>query len=206
MPHAPRRIARMLRPVPNILTALRLALIPILWVLAFMGRPVLVGIGALAAEVTDLVDGPLARWTRSTSRFGSAFDSVADHLLTASLVGWVVLLRPEFVREQWPVLAAWCVLALAVLAVGWIRFRRLGDLHLYSAKVAGLSGLLFGSSLLILGTYSAWVFYLVIALGTLGALETLFVFLTYDRVDERVGSILLRRQWRRRMRAGRPST
>ncbi|MEW5929309.1 MAG: CDP-alcohol phosphatidyltransferase family protein [Gemmatimonadota bacterium] len=177
----------------NQITALRLLSIPVLWILALLGHPAVVGVGAAAAGLTDVVDGRLARRTHTTTPFGSAFDSVADHLLSASLLAWLALLRPEFVREQLPVLLAWTVYALGVLAVGWIRFRRIGGLHLYSAKAAGAIAYLFGVALLVFGEYSPPLFYLVAAAATMGATEMLLVFLTRDRVDEHVGSIFRRR-------------
>ncbi|HEX8242650.1 MAG TPA: CDP-alcohol phosphatidyltransferase family protein, partial [Longimicrobium sp.] len=130
------RTAGWLSKVPNVLTALRLLLIPVLWVLALTGHPRLVGAGTLLAWFTDMLDGPIARRTRSTTRWGSTFDSIADHALTISMVCWLVLLRQDFVREQFPLLAGWAALALLTLAVGMIRFKKPGDLHLYSGKLA----------------------------------------------------------------------
>ena len=177
--------------LPNQLTAARLALVPAIWLLALTGRPALVGAGALLAGLTDVVDGPIARRTHTASRFGSAFDSFADHLLNASIVLWLALLRPEFFREHLALLAAWAALGAAALAAGWIRFRRIGNLHLYSAKLAGVAAYLFAAWVLIRGTYAPWIFYVVLFLATLSALETLLVFLTRSRVDEHTGSLLL---------------
>ncbi|HEU0077183.1 MAG TPA: CDP-alcohol phosphatidyltransferase family protein [Longimicrobiaceae bacterium] len=177
----------------NQVTALRLLSIPVLWALALLGHPAAVGIGAAAAGLTDAVDGRLARRTHTTTRFGSAFDSVADHLLSASLLAWLVLLRPEFVREELPVLLAWGAFAVGVLAVGWIRFRRLGGLHLYSAKASSILCYLFGVALLVTGEYSPLFFYVVVGAATFGAAETLLVLLTRSQVDENVGSILRHR-------------
>lgn len=182
--------ASWLSKVPNVLTALRLLLVPVLWVLALLGHARLVGAGTLLAWFTDMLDGPIARRTRSTTRWGSTFDSVADHALTVSVVFWLILLRPEFVREQFPLLAGWAALALLTVAVGMIRFGKPGDLHLYSGKLAGGLGYLFGASLLLFDSYSRWAFYAVFAIACLAALEALAIFLTASRVDEHRRSIL----------------
>lgn len=184
------RTAGWLRKVPNVLTALRLLLVPVLWVLALTGHPRLVGAGTLLAWFTDMLDGPIARRTRSTTRWGSTFDSVADHALTVSVVFWLILLRPEFVREQFPLLVGWAALALLTVAVGMIRFKKPGDLHLYSGKLAGGLGYAFGASLLLFGGYSRWVFYAVLTIASLAALEALAIFLTAKSVDEHRRSIL----------------
>ena len=189
-------------PVPALssaadrLTALRLALIPVLWVVAVLGLPFYLGIGVAIASATDVLDGYLARRSRQSTPFGSHFDSVADHLLSASMLIWLVWLRPNFFREQLPLLLLWAALGLAVLLVGWVRFRRLGDLHLYSSKAAAILGYLFGISLLIFGTYSPSVFYAVLGVCLLAAAETLIALLTCSKVDEHIGSILLPRKYR----------
>ena len=185
-----------IRSAADRLTALRLALIPVLWVLAVLGRPVALGIGVAFASATDVLDGYLARRSRQSTPFGSRFDSIADHLLSASMLIWLLWLRPQFFREQLSLLLLWAALGLAVLLVGWVRFRRFGDLHLYSAKAAAILGYLFGISLLIFGTYSRLVFFTVLAVCFLAAAETLIALLTRSDVDEHIGSIFLPRKYR----------
>jgi cardiolipin synthase (CMP-forming) len=179
--------------LPNQLTTLRLALIPPLWLLALLGYPVVVGVMLFAAAFTDVLDRYLARRRGLVTEFGSRFDSIADHLLTASTFAWLLLLRPEFFREQRTLLLVWLGLGAAALLVGWLRFGRVGALHLYSAKVAGLLGYCFAIYLLLFGSYPEPFFHLVIAACLLGSAETLLVHLTRDRVDEHIGSIVLRR-------------
>lgn len=185
-----------LRLLPNQLTALRLVLIPVLWALALAGVPALVGPGLLLAAATDVADGMIARRTRTTTRFGSAFDSVADHLLSASTICFLFLLRPDFVREQIVPLSAWALLGIATLAYGSVRHRRLGNLHLYSAKLAGTVGYVFVATLFFFESYSRTFFAVALGLAFLATTETLLVLLTRSRVDEHVGSIILR--WRKR--------
>jgi hypothetical protein len=111
---------------------------------------------------------------------------------------FLVLLRPEFVREQAVPLAAWAVFTAGVLATGWIRHRRLGNLHLYSAKAAGVAAYAFACALLVTGAYSPTVFAVVLALACVAEAETLALLLTRREVDEHAGSVLLLRR-----RAGR---
>jgi len=176
--------------LPDRLTRFRLGIVPLLWILALLGVTTWLGVGLAVAAFTDVVDGPIARHYHRTTSRGSRLDSIADHTLTASTGLWLVWLRPEFVAEQLPLLSAWAALGLTALLVGWLRFRKVGDLHLYSAKAAGTLGYLFAIWLLLFGSYSATVFYLVIALCMLASLETLLVVSTRSRVDEHIGSIL----------------
>jgi phosphatidylglycerophosphate synthase len=189
----PRRVPpRWIRRLPDRLTLLRMLLLPLLWLLAATRDPRWVGIGVALAAFTDVVDGPLARGLRTASARGSRLDSVADHLLTASVAIWLAWLRPEFVAAELPLLGGWLLLGGATLLVGWLKFHRVGDLHLYSAKAAGTAGYLFAIWLLIFGDYARWVFHLVIALCFIATLESLAVILRRDRVDEHVGTVFRR--------------
>jgi phosphatidylglycerophosphate synthase len=189
-------LRRQLSTVPNQITATRLALVPVLWVLAVLDRPVWLGVGVAVAGATDVLDGWLSRRWQQESEFGSRLDSAADHLLAISVTLWLVLLRPFFFREQrWP-LIVWSAFALLVLAVSWVRFRRFVDLHLYSGKAAVFLSFCFAIPLLVLGRYSRLQFWITLAACTLAAAEALLVVLTRDQVDERMGSIVLSRRRR----------
>jgi phosphatidylglycerophosphate synthase len=187
-------LRRQLGTVPNQLTAARLALVPVLWAVALVGEPVWLGVGVIVASVTDMLDGWLSRRWNQTSEFGARLDSVADHLLAVSTTLWLVLLRPFFFREQmWP-LIAWSAFALLVLLVSWLKLRRFVNLHLYTSKAAVILAFLFGIPLLILGRYSQLQFWITLAVCSLAAAESLAVILTRDRVDENIGSILLKKR------------
>lgn len=175
--------------IPNILTASRLALVPVLWILALAGESRILAAGLALAGTTDALDGYLARRMNATSAAGSRFDSIADQTLFASTLAWILLLRPEFVREQLPVLLVWLGLGAVSLIVGWVRFRRFADLHLYSAKVAVVAGLAFAVYLLAVGSYDVWIFRAVALIAFIAILETIIVQLTFEEVDEHIGSV-----------------
>jgi phosphatidylglycerophosphate synthase len=182
------------RPTPaDALTILRLLAIPVLWVLAYGGRSVELGIVLALAGLTDVLDGPVARRTGRSSRYGSQLDSLADILLMGSIVLWMAWLHPAFFRDNYLPLLAWVVLGVAALLVTLVRFGRVGNLHLYTAKVAGVVAYVFAVWLFVTGGYHPGFFRLAVGLAILGATETLLVALTRDQVDERVGSILSRR-------------
>lgn len=81
--------------VPNILTLLRIVLIPVLVGLVYLpvpGRHLLAAAVFLVAAITDWFDGYLARTLNQTSAFGRFLDPVADKLMVAAaliiLVQW----------------------------------------------------------------------------------------------------------------------
>lgn len=180
--------------LPDALTMTRLAAIPVLWVLAFLQMREALAIGAFAAGLTDILDGMLARRLGVTSKRGGAMDSTADHLLSTSLVVWLFLFCPDFFSAEGVRLLVWAAFALFVLAVGWIRFRQIGNLHLYSAKAAGVAGQGFGLLLLYTGDYTPAVWYAVLGITYLAGLESLAVILTRRHVRDHRGTILLPRR------------
>jgi phosphatidylglycerophosphate synthase len=178
--------------LPNLLSAFRLAALLPLWILAGLGEATWLGVGVAVAAFTDVLDGFVARRTGTITSFGSRLDSVADHLLSASLLLWLLWLRPEFFSREYVLLLTWAALGAITLLIGWLRFRRFGGLHLYSAKVAGTLGYLFAIWLLLTGEYRQPVFLFVLVVAFIAMLETLVIFLTARRVDEHAGSIFRR--------------
>jgi CDP-diacylglycerol--glycerol-3-phosphate 3-phosphatidyltransferase len=85
--------------VPNVLTVMRILLVPVLVValLAKTGNGDLLAAVVFAlASVTDAVDGRLARSQNSVTTFGKLMDPIADKLLiVAALVALVSLNRLE---------------------------------------------------------------------------------------------------------------
>lgn len=179
-----------LKLISNQITALRLLLIPALWLLALRDQPRLVGAGLLLALLTDVLDGWLARRLRQASAFGAAFDSLADKAITFSAVGWLTLLRPELFREHpgWIIVAA--VSFASSLLIGWIKWGRPAPLHLYSARLGGFFQALFTLHALLADAYSPRLLALALGVGVLAALEECAVQLTQAQIDPQIRSIL----------------
>ncbi len=85
--------------VPNVLTVIRILLVPVL-VVALLektsGGDLLAAIVFAVASVTDAIDGYLARSRNSVTTFGKLMDPIADKLLiVAALIALVSLGRLE---------------------------------------------------------------------------------------------------------------
>lgn len=77
--------------VPNILSFVRLALVPVFLVLVIEGEDVLALIVLVVSSVTDFLDGLLARRLNQVSRLGQLLDPAADRLfIFATLIGLAV--------------------------------------------------------------------------------------------------------------------
>ena len=93
-----------MKSLPNILTMLRIAVIPVLIILIWLGSPtcrwVALGFYGFAC-ITDYLDGYLARSLDNQTALGRLFDPIADKLLVGAcllelcafdyIVGWTVL-------------------------------------------------------------------------------------------------------------------
>ena len=114
---ATRAVAAPLARIPNALTMLRLALIPVfvvLYVSAGDGSSWASGWIFLAAGITDQFDGFLARRWHVESRFGKIADPLADRLMIDS----GVILLVVYSRLTWAALAIIAARDL-LLFVGW---------------------------------------------------------------------------------------
>ena len=173
------------------LTLSRLLSVPVLWALATLESTFWLGIGLALAGLTDVLDGPVARSTGKSSRYGGQMDSLADILLMASIFWWFVLRTPEFFLDNATPLLIWAVIGTVSVVATYIKFGRMGNLHLYSAKAAGVMGYLFAVSFFVFEGYSRLFFMVSVTLAIVGATETLLVALTRRRADGS-GSILIR--------------
>jgi len=77
--------------VPNLLSFLRLAMVPVFLWLVIQGADGLALIVLVISSITDFLDGFIARTFRQTSRLGQLLDPAADRLfIFAALIGLAV--------------------------------------------------------------------------------------------------------------------
>ena len=85
--------------IPNLLTALRIALIPAIVVLFYMPyhwSDMACGVLFAVVGITDAFDGYLARKLGQTSRLGAFLDPVADKLIVATALVLIVSKDPRW--------------------------------------------------------------------------------------------------------------
>ncbi|MEW6144055.1 MAG: CDP-alcohol phosphatidyltransferase family protein [Thermodesulfobacteriota bacterium] len=176
------------KSVPDLLSFARLLLVPVIWALAALGLPVWTGVVLLAAGLTDVLDGIIARRWGVVTAYGSRLDSIADTLMEISAAGAVILLRPDIVASHWLILSVWVAVEASSILLGWIKFRRIGDLHLYLSKAAGIVAYGFVIYTLVIA-YNEAFFYAAVPTLILASLECLLLQLFARSVDEHMRSI-----------------
>ena len=111
----------MLFNAPNILTLLRIVLIPVFVLFFYLPVPwgrVACAVVFLVAAVTDWVDGYIARRFNQVSEVGKFLDPLADRLAVATaVIGGLVfdILPPWF---AWAIIAREGVIGLGALVIG----------------------------------------------------------------------------------------
>ena len=87
----------MIWTIPNMLTTLRMLLIPVLVIAFYVPFPHHHGVMAtlfFLAAATDWLDGLLARYFAQTTKLGAFLDPVADKLMVATALGLLIALYP----------------------------------------------------------------------------------------------------------------
>ncbi|MEN9608880.1 MAG: hypothetical protein RLZZ06_811 [Actinomycetota bacterium] len=141
-----------LRTLPNLLSLLRLALVPVFLYLIITNQPIVAFLVLVVASITDWLDGYLARKLNQVTRIGALLDPAADRLyifatlvglaVTGSIPAWlpvVVIARDVVLAFTIPVLAS----------------RNYGPLPVHFFGKAGTFALLYAFPLLLLADW--WV-------------------------------------------------
>ena len=142
------------RHLPNLLTILRLVLVPVI-AGAILRRDDGVALALfLSSALSDLADGYLARRFGVTSRLGALLDPVADK---ASMFSATVLLAWQGHLPWW--LAVAIVLRDVVIVGGALAYRRLrGTLRIAPTRVSKINTALeFGVLLAVLAVGAGWL-------------------------------------------------
>ncbi|WP_339796929.1 CDP-alcohol phosphatidyltransferase family protein [Paenibacillus sp. FSL R5-0744] len=168
----------MMKRIPNGITFGRIILAMLLLFLDPLSLTFLVIY--ILCGVTDLIDGPIARMTNTTSSLGAKLDSAADTILIAvSLFTLYPLLGLTLEIMIWIFMIA--VIRLTSIGVALRRFKTYASIHTYGNKLTGL--LLFITPLWLLHIdHTIWnVFVCIIA--TISAVEEFIIQFTSKQLQ-----------------------
>ncbi len=124
--------------IPNILSASRIVLAPVLLYLAWCGQKNTFIVVLAISLLSDAIDGFLARKLNATSVAGAKLDSIGDLATYAVLPMCVWWLWPEIIKRE----ALYVAIAVAAyfmpLAAGLVKFHTVPSYHTYGAKAAAI--------------------------------------------------------------------
>lgn len=140
--------------------------------------------------VSDALDGPVARYTKTSGDFGARLDSVADLAFYAVMV---LRLIPIVWCED--ILPMWCwywaggilVFRIGIYLFAFLKFHRLPSLHTMLNKISGF--LIFGACYLIRAPFAVAYFAVFCAVATLAGIEELVIHIYRQKYGGEVISL-----------------
>lgn len=161
--------------------------------LAFL-RPLSAGFFSVytLTGLTDVLDGWIARRTKTASNFGAKLDSIADLLFYAVML---IRLFPFLLKmlsiQIWYVVVGILLLRLSAYCVAAIKYRRFASLHTWLNKLTGGAVFLLPYMLVVSsGTAYSWV---ICVLACAASFEELMIHLSRESYECNTKSILQKR-------------
>lgn len=174
--------------IPNLLSASRIVLLPLLFILLYFGYNQLFLVAYILVGSTDFFDGIVARKLNQVSHFGKELDSLADLFFYISSAYFLNFLYPEVIAAN----SVYLIVFFSLLGFSFILsaflFRRPVMMHTFILRwnavlvCAAVVGSFF---------FDVTLFVRLIALiYIVGFLEEIAIFLFYGNVDPDTKSIL----------------
>lgn len=118
----------------------------------------------VAAAVTDLIDGWLARRFKQSSEFGAQLDAMVDNLFSVAILGFLAIVYPGLIARQWLAAAVLFGGPIAYLGVSWLMTRRLMMFHVWSAKAGSFMLFCLWPAIAITG-WTGWLWLSALVVG-----------------------------------------
>jgi len=160
----------LIQHVPNLITIARILSVPVLLALATRQHEEVFKWLLLAALLSDILDGLLARAFDLASALGATLDSIADALLMGVAAYGIWVFHPGFVHAHGPTVLLVMGLWLLEMLVSIWRYGKLSSFHAYSIRVGAYMMGIFVMVLFIWG-FHLWFFYMTVIIIVLGYLE-----------------------------------
>ncbi len=173
--------------IPNIITLIRIILsFFILTVIPL--SPSFISL-YLICGLSDILDGYIARKTKSTSKLGANLDGLADFVFIAVILYSII---PILNIPIWAliIIGLIALIRLSSQIVGWIRFHKPAFLHTYLNKVTGLALFISPLLLVILNIDTTLAILLIIA--TLSAIEDFYLNLSEKKLNLNIKGIFFK--------------
>jgi CDP-diacylglycerol--glycerol-3-phosphate 3-phosphatidyltransferase len=174
--------------VPNLLSMLRLALVPVLAILAITNQAVGFLVLLAFSLISDVLDGYLARKLQQTSELGAHLDSWGDLLTYAVMILGLYLIWPSIFSDQAIFLFAAMLSYILSVALALNRFGSYPSYHTWGAKLAAV--LIAPAYYLLILSDNQLFFRIVVVLHGLVAIEEMLITLLLKHPRTNVGSVL----------------
>jgi len=137
---------------------------------------------------SDFIDGYVARKTETTTRFGEAFDSIADFVFVMVLL---IIFIPLFDWNLWMLfwIGTIATIRFLSLSIGVVKYRAVPFLHTYSNKATGITLALFPPLFWIFGTTVTII--ILCGIASCSAIEELIIIIRSKRLNRNIKCLFL---------------
>jgi len=143
----------------------------------------------IVCGASDILDGYVARKTKTTSKAGAILDSIADFIfISVMLFILIPIIDLSIWMQLW--LIGIAMVKVASLLIGFVKYRSLAFLHTYMNKIAGAS--LFSFPLVYSGFGITITSFLLCSIASIAAVEELAINITAKEISYDIKSIFFR--------------
>ncbi len=164
-----------IRHLPNLISAARILSVPVLVVLAYLNKEGPFKWLLLAALLSDIADGLIARNFELTSTLGAKLDSIGDALIMVAAYYGIVVFHQEFLDNYMTWFVVMLGLWVLTILVSVLRYGRLASFHAYASRISAYALGIFVMVLFLWG-FKPLIFYVAVIISVLAYLE-IFVML-----------------------------
>jgi CDP-diacylglycerol--glycerol-3-phosphate 3-phosphatidyltransferase len=141
----------------------------------------------IVCGISDVLDGYIARKTKTTSQFGAILDSIADIIFIGiNLIIFIPLFRLSWWMIFW--IGGIALVRLISLAIGFVKYNTVALLHTYANKATGF--LLFCTPILYDKFSLGVTVCMVCSLASVSAIEELAINIVSKRLDRDIPCII----------------
>ncbi len=124
-----------MKNIPNILSVSRIALSVLL--LFFFGNATIFFSIYIAAGLTDVLDGFIARKYRVVSELGAKLDSAGDLFFYGVLTAYLIVVHQEFFYYYLWYLIFIAAVRIINIITGFVKYKKFIGIHTYANKLTG---------------------------------------------------------------------
>lgn len=168
--------------IPNILSSLRVILLPLLYVFAFIGMRLEFLIGYIIIGSTDALDGFLARLLNQVTKLGKFLDTVADILFYFSTLFFIYYFYPDRIAPNTWLLIVFMCFYLGAFIVAIIKTGKPMQLHTTHLRVNAT--LVYFLVILSYFFDTTYVVTAILISFIIGYIEEIAIFLKFGAVDQ----------------------
>jgi len=185
---------------PNLVSALRVLIAPLLFVLALLQLETWFLAMLAFSAFTDFVDGQLARRLKMTTPLGAHLDSWGDFTIYSTMAICAWILWPEITRRELLYYSMILFSFLLPALAGLVKFGKVTGYHTWAVKLAVF--VTFVGYISLYGGFASWPFVLASVLCVIAGCEEILITLTLREERTDVRSLLSALEIRKRDRTG----